>query len=114
AYPDRVKRSRRAVVLAWILLAAACSRREPTSSTPPAANAHATVSAAPLLPAPRVSASSSAAPAPAAVTRGPVVIVPPIPPIEQDMMDHLLPNAGWSKDGAALGYCVGLAVDVGC
>ena len=42
------------------------------------------------------------------------MIVPRIPPHGQDMMDHLPQSAGWSKDGAALGYCVGLAVDLGC
>ncbi|MFT3768434.1 MAG: hypothetical protein QM820_23545 [Minicystis sp.] len=30
------------------------------------------------------------------------------------MMDHLLPRAGWTRDGTALGYCVRLAVNLIC
>jgi hypothetical protein len=36
---------------------------------------------------------------------GPVVIQPPVPPLEPGMMDHALVALGWSTDGAEIGWC---------
>ncbi len=42
---------------------------------------------------------------------GPSRIVPPVGGCAGGMMDPLLPSAGWTGDGAALGYSVAIAVD---
>ena len=92
-----------------LALSASCSRAEPVP-VPPAATAEAHACAEPATP-PAVTVASSAAAMPGA---GPAVIAPSIPTLEKGMVDHVLPAAGWTRDGTALGYRVAIAVNLIC
>lgn len=96
-----------------VLFCSSCSRDAPSSAATTV-----TAEVKPL-PAPISSpppAGSASAPAPVAppAAMGAARIVPPVPLLEPGMMDHLLPSAGWTKDGTALGYSVSIAVSRLC
>jgi hypothetical protein len=105
-----------------LVLCSACDRGTSITSSAPtpvaSVNAHATAAAI-ISEAPAPSAGTPSVPpsgggVPRAAVLGPPVIVPPIPAVQAGMMDHLLPNAGCTKDGSTLGYWVSLAANLEC